>query len=255
MNNIIKSVLISFVVLISSCSGSDNEAQQPPLENNVEIQTPVSLDFDTYTYIAKIISEPTTIKVYEEPSESSKVINELEHPKEIPGVSEPIDLYFTFVENSEMPSGWINVNLPVRPNGSTGWIRSDKVKRQRTLYSIQIDRQNFELKVLYDSQPILTTPVAIGNGDTPTPAGKFFITELLDSSELNPAYGPYAYGLSGYSETLKEFKGVDAIIGIHGTDDPSSIGKNVSHGCIRVDNNIISEMTEYLPFGTPVEII
>jgi len=237
----------------TSCSGDENNSTSSQTTTPL-ISTPVTLDFNSYTYIATINSAPTQVKIYEQPSESSEVINQLEHPRKIAGATETIDLVFTLIDNDTLPQGWLNVNLPIRPNGSTGWIKSDIVELSSTLYRIEIDKDNFNLKVLYDNDIILDTPVAIGNGDTPTPDGQFYITELLDS-ELNEAYGPFAYGLSGYSESLKEFKGVDAIIGIHGTNDPASIGTNVSHGCIRVDNEIITAMTEYLPIGTPVEIL
>jgi hypothetical protein len=46
----------------------------------------------------------------------------------------------------------------------------------------------------------------------------------------------------------------DAVIGIHGNNDPSSIGRNVSHGCIRLPNDVVSRMAGLIPLGTPVEI-
>ena len=70
----------------------------------------------------------------------------------------------------------------------------------------------------------------------------------------NGPYGTHAYGLSGFSETLDSFNGGDGVIGIHGTNDPGSLGTDVSHGCIRVANDVIDEMATFLPLGTPVEI-
>ena len=42
--------------------------------------------------------------------------------------------------------------------------------------------------------------------------------------------------------------------GIHGTNDPSSIGKAVSHGCIRMNNKDVEELARIIPIGTPVSI-
>jgi len=67
-------------------------------------------------------------------------------------------------------------------------------------------------------------------------------------------YGPYAYGLSGFSNVLDEFKGGDGVIGIHGTNEPGAIGTDVSHGCIRLRNEAILELVPVLPLGTPVHI-
>ena len=40
-----------------------------------------------------------------------------------------------------------------------------------------------------------------------------------------------------------------------GTGDPSSLGKSVSHGCIRLSNDTILKLARELPTGTPVTIV
>jgi len=60
--------------------------------------------------------------------------------------------------------------------------------------------------------------------------------------------------LSGFSNQLTSFAGGDGVIGIHGTNDPSTIGQTVSHGCIRMHNADIEKLVPVLPLGTPVEI-
>ncbi len=63
----------------------------------------------------------------------------------------------------------------------------------------------------------------------------------------------FAIGLSGHSNTLSEFAGGDGQIAIHGTNDPGTIGTKVSHGCVRVNNDVILKLAT-LPLGTPVVI-
>ena len=111
-----------------------------------------------------------------------------------------------------------------------------------------------QLTLTDGGQTVLTTPVAIGAPDTPTPTGRFSVTDKLQTPNPNGAYGPFAFGLSGRSEVLTEFAGGDGQIGIHGTNDPSSIGKDVSHGCVRVPNDVIEQLNELLPLGTPVVV-
>ena len=48
--------------------------------------------------------------------------------------------------------------------------------------------------------------------------------------------------------------GGDGRLGIHGTNNPSGIGRRISHGCIRVRNPVIRRMARVLPLGTPVHI-
>ncbi|MFV0259062.1 MAG: L,D-transpeptidase [Acidimicrobiales bacterium] len=150
--------------------------------------------------------------------------------------------------------GWIQVLLPVRPNGTTGWIPLDDAALTRNPYRITIDVANFALTVTRDDEVVLQTQVALGTGDTPTPIGDFYLTELLRPTDPTGIYGPYAYGLSGFSDTLDSFNGGPGGIGIHGTNQPELLGTTVSHGCIRLRNDIIEQLTTFLPLGTPVSI-
>ncbi|MDQ4068277.1 MAG: L,D-transpeptidase, partial [Actinomycetota bacterium] len=105
---------------------------------------------------------------------------------------------------------------------------------------------------------ILQEPVGVGaSGRTPTTQGLFYTTELYPVlPREQAAYGPYAYSLSGYSEVLQTFgNGGTGVLGIHGTSDTSSLGRDVSNGCIRMSNSGITRLANTLPaWGVPVEI-
>jgi lipoprotein-anchoring transpeptidase ErfK/SrfK len=151
-------------------------------------------------------------------------------------------------------AGWLHVLLPVPPNGSEGWIPAGSVSTATTPYWIQVIRSRHRLEVHKGGSVVLDAPAGIGTQDTPTPGGLYYVTELLKAPNPAGAYGPYAYGLSGYSTSLKQFQGHDPIIGIHGTDQPKLVGTDVSHGCVRVGNDVITRMAAMLPLGTPVRI-
>ena len=88
-----------------------------------------------------------------------------------------------------------------------------------------------------------TYPVAVGKASTPTPQGNWTIV----SKAMNPggAFGARWMRLSvpwgGY--------------GIHGTNNPKSIGKAASHGCVRMYNEDVIEIYPLTPVGTPVTIV
>lgn len=147
---------------------------------------------------------------------------------------------------------WLQVYLPVRPNGSTGWVRTTDVTQATIPYRIEISTAAHQLQLYQGSQLLQSYPAATGTGGTPTPLGLFYLTELL--APTNTGYGPYAYGLSGFSEVLTSFGGGPGQIGLHGTDDAASIGTSTSHGCIRLANPNITALAELLPLGTPVRI-
>jgi lipoprotein-anchoring transpeptidase ErfK/SrfK len=149
---------------------------------------------------------------------------------------------------------WIKVDLPIRPNGSTGWVRAADVKLAADPYSVDIALSAHRLTVHKGDQVVADEPIGVGTSETPTPGGTYYIKELLRPPNPNGAYGPYAYGLSGFSNVLDDFNGGDGVIGIHGTNEPSAIGHDVSHGCIRLNNKAIEALVPMLPLGTPVHI-
>jgi lipoprotein-anchoring transpeptidase ErfK/SrfK len=148
---------------------------------------------------------------------------------------------------------WAKVLLPERPNQSTGWIRAADVELRRVTDAVEVDLTARTLTWRQGGEAVLSTSIAIGTAETPTPTGRFYVTDLLDTPDSG-GYGPFAIGLSAHSDTLSEFGGGDGQIGVHGTSDPSSIGQAVSHGCVRVPNDVIAQLATNLPLGTPVTV-
>jgi lipoprotein-anchoring transpeptidase ErfK/SrfK len=159
-----------------------------------------------------------------------------------------------FLVDKAVEGGWLQVLLPVRPNGSTGWIRTDAVSLATNPYRVVVRLRSHRLTVFHGDDVVLKAPVGVGTSSTPTPGGRYYVAQLFAPPDPNGPYGPYAYALSGFSEVLQTFQGGDAIIGIHGTDRPDLVGQDVSHGCIRVRNEIIEQLAPLLPLGTPVKI-
>jgi lipoprotein-anchoring transpeptidase ErfK/SrfK len=150
-------------------------------------------------------------------------------------------------------AGWLRVAVPTRPNGRTGWVRSGDVQLSSVAYHLVAVAETNTLTLYRAGRPVASYPVASGTGGTPTPHGAFFLTELLRPT--NAGYGPYAYGVSAFSEVLTSFGGGPGQIGLHGTDDATSIGRDASHGCIRMRNADITALAGILPLGTPITIV
>ncbi|MGB1681189.1 MAG: L,D-transpeptidase [Acidimicrobiales bacterium] len=151
----------------------------------------------------------------------------------------------------------MEVLLPTRPNGSFGWINGSDVRLTRHNYAIEVRLDDF-LLILYErGLPIFEATVGVARENAPTPLGRYYTTELLRPPRPDSVYGAYAYGLSGYSETFTTFAGGDGQLGIHGTNDPDSLGTNVSSGCVRLHNDDVTYLVETvgLPIGVPVDVI
>lgn len=148
----------------------------------------------------------------------------------------------------------LHVQLPVRPNHSKGWISASQVTISHDPYRVRVDLRRHRITVWKGRRVIDYEPIGVGKALTPTPSGRYFITELLKPPDPRGLYGPYAFGLSAYSTVLHQFAGGNGEVGIHGTDDPAGLGTNVSHGCIRMSNAGITRLARRLPLGTAVEI-
>lgn len=149
---------------------------------------------------------------------------------------------------------WVEVLLPVRPNGTTGWVRARDVRLTQNYFRITVELAAHRITV-YDGDTImLQEPIASGKAATPTPVGTYYLRVLLRAPDPTTVYGPFAYGLSGHSDVLTSFNGGDAELGIHGNNDTSVLGTYASAGCIRMSNDGITRLAGILPLGTPVEI-
>lgn len=149
---------------------------------------------------------------------------------------------------------WVNIRIPKRPNGKTGWVLDEMVGQfyiVRTL--LVVDRSKLSATLFKNGKRIWSARVGIGKSGTPTPRGQFWIRERLKGIGGSSVYGPWAFGTSAYSN-LSDWPG-GGVVGIHGTNEPGLIPGRPSHGCIRVRNDKIRRLAVLMPIGTPVSII
>ena len=150
---------------------------------------------------------------------------------------------------------WVRVGVPIRPNGTAGWVRRDQLDLVQSKLRVIVELSTNTLTVENAGQVLISASVATGTGGTPTPTGLFFVKEIVPQANPAGGLGPVALGLSGFSDALSHFDGGEATIAIHGTNAPGKLGSNASHGCVRVDNVTIVALSKMLPLGTPVEIV
>ncbi|MEA2424922.1 MAG: hypothetical protein QOH13_1332 [Thermoleophilaceae bacterium] len=151
-------------------------------------------------------------------------------------------------------NGRIQVKLPTRPNGSTGWVDGGDLALAVDPYHLDIDLTHHRLKLTRSASVVQRHRIGVGRSLTPTPSGVYYVTALLRLTDPAGAYGPYAFATSAHSTVLNEFEGGDGRVGIHGTNEPWAIGDDISHGCIRLTNKAITRLAKVVPLGTPVTI-
>lgn len=108
------------------------------------------------------------------------------------------------------------------------------------VYQIFVSVSRKRLALTLDGKAIKRYPIAVGRILSPTPVGTYTII----NKQPNPG-GPFGAMWMGLSAPH---------YGIHGTNNPSSIGKNVSKGCIRMQNKDVLELSRIVPIGTNVYI-
>jgi lipoprotein-anchoring transpeptidase ErfK/SrfK len=145
---------------------------------------------------------------------------------------------------------WYRISLPGRPNGRTGWVPAASVDVKPIRKEIVIDRSERTLELRSAGRVLVRTQVAVGAYGMETPLGRFYIVAKFRPS--TPVLGEFAFETSAYSK-LSEWPG-GGIVGIHGTNAPSLLGQAVSHGCVRVANEVILRLKELVPVGTPITI-
>jgi lipoprotein-anchoring transpeptidase ErfK/SrfK len=147
---------------------------------------------------------------------------------------------------------WYRVALSVLPNGTTGWVRAWALHTYRVRSRIVIDISQRRLRLYRSGKLEFETSAAVGASATPTPLGRYFINERYVLANAGGPFGPYALGISAHSNALQHVWVEDGPIGIHGTNEPWSIGHAASHGCVRVANDVMRRLFPLAPAGTPV---
>ncbi|MBV9041188.1 MAG: L,D-transpeptidase, partial [Acidimicrobiia bacterium] len=186
-----------------------------------------------FRLVAEVRPELKSVDVFDAPDAPA--------PKTHLSNPDPMGVPRVFLVDEGQASSWLRVDLPIRPNGSTGFIRSSDVNLAEDTWRIRVELTAHRITVWNGNDVAHTEAVGVGTAASPTPPGEYYVTEALTvPSWQRSAYGPYAFGISAHSDVYTTFGGGDGSIGIHGTGDPSSLGKDASHGCIRLSNDGIT---------------
>lgn len=150
---------------------------------------------------------------------------------------------------------WMEVQLALRPNGSTAWVRSADVSLREVPYRIVVDTGAKRLTAYSRQGVFLDVAVAVGAGSTPTPTGNYFVDGAVKVPYDDGPYGAYQLSVAAFSTVYQSFAGGVGQIAIHGTNDPALIGTPASNGCVRMTNPDVTRLANTVPVGTPVQII
>ena len=154
---------------------------------------------------------------------------------------------------TERRDGWLGV-LSERVPGRVGWIPADAAELLLEPWSLRIDLSDRRITVSHDDKVVRRIRTAIGAPGTPTPTGRFAVTDTLRLVGEGP-YGCCAIALTARQRNIPQgWTGGDRVA-IHGTNEPSSIGRAASSGCLRAAEEDLRWLLARIPLGSHVRIV
>jgi lipoprotein-anchoring transpeptidase ErfK/SrfK len=171
-------------------------------------------------------------------------------PRNVNGVATVLGVR-AVVRDRRCEPAWYRVQLPIRPNGATGWVRARDVLLLLVRTRIEVDISERRVDFFRNGRRILRATAGVGSDSTPTPTGRYYVNQRLRAGDPTGPFGPGAIGISSFSPVLTGWV-QGGPIAIHGTNDPSSIGQPVTNGCLRISNDRLERMYRAMPEGTPV---
>jgi lipoprotein-anchoring transpeptidase ErfK/SrfK len=147
--------------------------------------------------------------------------------------------------------GWVGVTTEALPNGRVGWVDVGMVSLAPAPRSVDVDLSQRRLRLYEGTRLLRSFAVAIGRADSPTPTGRFSITDKLAGSAYGSVYGCCILALSGHQPHPPAgwSRNRDWRLAIHGGD---GIGAAVSAGCLHAAAADLRYLMRSLPLGTPV---
>jgi hypothetical protein len=148
---------------------------------------------------------------------------------------------------------WIAVRVAELPNARPGWIRASAAVVQAVRWSLVADLSARTLTVRHAGRVVARYRVSIGAAATPTPTGRFGVTDRLRVAPDSP-YGYGILALSGHQPHLPTgWSGGDRLA-VHGTPDETTIGDADTNGCLHASTRAMKALLREIPIGTTLTV-
>jgi lipoprotein-anchoring transpeptidase ErfK/SrfK len=244
---VLGAALGGYAVVRARAAGGGGGQSLAPVPTPSALPTTSTDPAQQQRWMVGVATRPFT--AYRKPSRSAKVLAQM------PGFNSVGYPTVVLVDQTRDVGGqtWRKVWLDKAPNGTQGWVLDGPLALYPTTAKIVIDLSLRRLTVYRRGGEVASFPVAVGRPGLSTPTGFFFITQKLRPASPNGVYGALALGTSAFQPKLSSWPG-GGVVGIHGTNQDALIGKAISHGCVRMHNKDILQVSRLVPTGSPVLI-
>jgi lipoprotein-anchoring transpeptidase ErfK/SrfK len=192
---------------------------------------------------------PSNMAVHAGPRAGSPVVGEL------PDSSKYYHVALTaWIEGTARHGTWGRIQIPYQWPRRDGWIPLRGLHRAHSRVQVHVDLSKHWVTVERNGGTLAGFPAATGASYSPTPPGHYFVTDRIPFA-AGGALGSFAFGISGIQPHLPAGWSGGNQLAIHGTSDPSSIGRSASAGCVRVSEVALHRLLPLLQLGTPVVIV
>jgi len=146
---------------------------------------------------------------------------------------------------------WLAVISTRLPNGVVGWVPRSEMSLRPVDWSVRVSLSSRTLVVLRGARVVRRAVVGIGAAGSPTPPGRYVVTDHIDPGAQRSVYGCCILALSGHQPHPPAGwdRSRDWRLAIHG----GATGA-VSAGCIHADETTLRLLMRQTPLGTPVTI-
>ena len=141
---------------------------------------------------------------------------------------------------------WVGLISTALPNGRLGWTKAGALRFATARYAIRVDLSARRLVLEHGGLVVRRIAVGIGGGTTPTPPGRYTVTDKLPG---NRVYGCCILALSGHQPHPPAGWPGEARLAIHGGALAA-----VSAGCLHASTADLRFLMAQVPLGTPVTI-
>jgi L,D-transpeptidase catalytic domain len=155
----------------------------------------------------------------------------------------------------ERRGDWVGVVTPALGNGRIGWLNAKRVRPRmwRSKLSLRADLSDRRVELRRGSRVLRRIPVTIGSPTSPTPTGRFAVTDKLVPTQHGGSYGCCVLALSGHQPSLRPGWAGGDRIAIHRSPGQQT-GAAASGGCLRARDRDLERLMDVVPLGTPVLI-
>ena len=195
-----------------------------------------------------LVRVPASMTVRAHPGEHARAVGVLPSSSKYYHVG-----LWAWVETTAKHGRWGRVSIPYTWPHRDGWIRLRGLHRSRTFVQVHVDLSTHWVSVTKFGKPLYGFRAGTGASYSSTPSGRYFVTDRIPFY-LGSVLGSFAFGISGIQPHLPAGWSGGNQLAIHGTNEPWTIGKNASAGCVHVSEQALHELEPILRLGTPIII-